>query len=186
MKIDYSKAIEGFEEMSAEEKLQAVMDYEIDTSGYVRKDLFDKTASELSAKKKELRSKLSEDEAKKQEQEDLMNALKAKVETLEHEKKVSEYNSKFVTAGFDSETAQKLAADFSDGNFDSLFNSLAKRDEEIVKRVKTDVLKGTPRPEGGSTGTTMSKEALSKMTTQERLTWSSQHKEEYQAIMEGK
>lgn len=66
-KIDVSK-IEGYAEMSAEDKLKALEAFDIpdpDYSGYVDKKLFDKTASELAEKKKELRNKLSEDEAAK-------------------------------------------------------------------------------------------------------------------------
>ena len=50
MKVDVSK-IEGYESMSAEEKLKAIESYEFaepDYSGYVTKDTFDKTASEYS------------------------------------------------------------------------------------------------------------------------------------------
>lgn len=60
-KIDVSK-IEGYAEMSAEDKLKALEAYDVpdpDMSGFVSKEQFDKTASELAAKKKELRDKLT-------------------------------------------------------------------------------------------------------------------------------
>ena len=69
MKIDVTK-IEGYAEMSAEEKLKALEEFDMpdpDYSGYVKKDLYDKTASELAAKKKELKDKLSDDEREKLE-----------------------------------------------------------------------------------------------------------------------
>ena len=72
-KIDTS-TIEGYSDMTPEQKIAALEAYksaEPDYSGYVKKDVFDKTASELAAKKKELNAKLSEDEKKRrQEQED--------------------------------------------------------------------------------------------------------------------
>ena len=72
-KIDTS-TIEGYSDMTPEQKIAALEAYESaepDYSGYVKKDVFDKTASELAAKKKELNAKLSEDEKKRrQEQED--------------------------------------------------------------------------------------------------------------------
>ena len=58
MKIDVKK-IEGYKDLSLEDKLKALESFEIpdpDYSGYVKKDLFDKTASELAEKKKELKS----------------------------------------------------------------------------------------------------------------------------------
>ena len=63
MKIDVTQ-IEGYENMSPEEKLKALEGFDIpspDYSGYVKKDLYDKTASELAAKKKELKERLSDD-----------------------------------------------------------------------------------------------------------------------------
>ena len=66
-KVDVTK-IEGYDKMTPEEKIKALEAYETedpDMSGYVKKEVFDKTASELAAKKKELTEKLTEDEQKK-------------------------------------------------------------------------------------------------------------------------
>ena len=59
-KIDISK-IDGYADMTPEQKIAALEAFETedpDYSGYVKKDIFDKTASELAAKKKELNEKL--------------------------------------------------------------------------------------------------------------------------------
>ena len=56
---------------AVEQKIAALEAFETedpDYSGYVKKDIFDKTASELAAKKKELNEKLTEDEQKKQKE----------------------------------------------------------------------------------------------------------------------
>ena len=46
-----TESIEGFDSMTTEQKVEALLKVEvperIDLSGYVKKDLFDKTASEL-------------------------------------------------------------------------------------------------------------------------------------------
>ena len=71
-KIDVTQ-IEGYADMTAEEKLKALEAFDVpdpDYSGYVSKEQFDKTASELAAKKKELSEKLSEDERQKQEEQE--------------------------------------------------------------------------------------------------------------------
>ena len=60
--IDTSK-IEGYAEMTAEQKVEALEKYSIadpDYSGYVKKDLFDKTASELAQSKKDLKARMSD------------------------------------------------------------------------------------------------------------------------------
>ena len=68
-KVDITK-IEGYEGMTPEEKIKALEAYEIedvqpDYSGYVKKDVFDKTASELAGVKKQLKEKMTDDEAAK-------------------------------------------------------------------------------------------------------------------------
>ena len=67
MKIDVTK-IEGYSEMSAEEKLAALESYTIpdpDYTGYVKKDAFDKAASEAAEWKRKHNALLSEEEQKR-------------------------------------------------------------------------------------------------------------------------
>ena len=62
--------IQGYDKMTPEEKIAALEGYELtepDYSGYVKKQVFDKTASELTDYKKQLREKLSADEIKARE-----------------------------------------------------------------------------------------------------------------------
>ena len=58
--------IEGFENMSDAEKVTALLGLDIpervDLSGYVKKDVFDKTSSELASAKKSLREKMTAEE----------------------------------------------------------------------------------------------------------------------------
>ena len=64
MKIDFTK-IEGFETMTAEEKLAAIEAMELpdpDMSGFVKKDLLDRANSEAANYKRQLREKMSEGE----------------------------------------------------------------------------------------------------------------------------
>ena len=49
--------IENYEYMTVEEKVAALEAYEPDMSGFVAKSAFDKTASELADKKKQLRDR---------------------------------------------------------------------------------------------------------------------------------
>ena len=77
MKLDISK-IEGYADMTPEQKLAALEGYEIpdpDYSGFVSKETFDRTASELAAKKKELAAKMTEDEKQKQAEQEARDAF---------------------------------------------------------------------------------------------------------------
>ena len=83
-KIDVS-TIEGFANMTAEQKAEALANYEFpdpDYTGYVKKDVFDKTASELASWKKKHNELLSEEERKKLENEQMFEEMKNKLAGL--------------------------------------------------------------------------------------------------------
>ena len=65
--MDITK-IEGYKpDMTADEKLSLLEKFEPPTpdyTGFIKKDAFDKTASELAEAKRQLKAKLSEDEQK--------------------------------------------------------------------------------------------------------------------------
>ena len=97
-KIDVTK-IEGYDKMTPEQKLAALEGFDIpdpDYSGYVKKDVFDKTASELAAKKKELTEKMTEDEQKKQKEQEERDELQSKYDKLLHESEVSKFKAKLL------------------------------------------------------------------------------------------
>ena len=104
MKLDTSR-IENYDNMSAEEKLAALESYEFDTKGYVKKDLFDKTASELAALKKEYKGKLSEEEQKQAERDEQFAAMQNELNVLKEEKQLSEMTARYLSLGYDEKLA---------------------------------------------------------------------------------
>ena len=108
MKIDTSK-IEGYAEMTAEEKLAALEAYEMDTSAFVRKDVADKYASEAANYKKQLREKLSEEEKAKAEQDEALKAMQTELETLRTEKAIDASAKKWMSIGYDEKLATETA-----------------------------------------------------------------------------
>ncbi len=87
-KIDVSK-IEGFDTMTPEQKLEALQGFEFpdpDYTGYVKKDLYDKAASDVAAWKKKHHDLLSEDERKKQEEAEKWTAMEQELEGLKRKR----------------------------------------------------------------------------------------------------
>ena len=87
-KIDTSK-ITGYDTMSAEEKLAALEAMELDEpdySGWVKKDVFDKASSEIAGYKKQLRDRMTEEEAAKAKAAEDMATIMSELETLRAEK----------------------------------------------------------------------------------------------------
>lgn len=97
-KIDISK-IEGYSEMTAEEKLAALEAMELpepDFTGWVKKDALDKAASEAASYKKQLREKMSAEEEKAEREAEERAALLARVEELEHERTINSYVNSYL------------------------------------------------------------------------------------------
>lgn len=185
-KIDVTK-IEGYAEMSAEDKVKALEAYETDEpdlSGYVSKETFDKTASELATKKKELKAKMTEDEAKKIAEAEEKEALQARIAELETKEKISANKAQFLSLGYSEEDATSTAKALVDGDIATVFRNLKAHQVAYEKKIRADVLAETPRPDGLGTGgkETMTREELRKMSAPERVKWAEAHPEEYKKI----
>ena len=187
MKINTEK-IEGYENMTPEQKLAALENYEIadpDYTGYVRKDVFDKTASELAESKKQLREKMSADEIKAKEDAEKMEEIIKERDTLRREKTIATHKAKFLSLGYDEKLATETAEAMANGELDKVFANQKKHLESVEKKIREDVLKDTPKPEGGNGSDTMTKEKLRGMTAVERHEYSVAHPEEYNKLYGG-
>ncbi len=183
-KIDVTQ-IEGYADMTAEEKLKALEAFDIpdpDYSGYVSKEQFDKTASELAAKKKELSEKLSEDERQKQEEQEQREELQKKYDTLLRESTVSKNKAKLLGLGYEEKLADETAEAMADGNLDKVFANQKKHLDAVEKRVRAEVLKETPKPTGDGDSKTMTLKQLREMSPAERMKFSQEHPEEYKEL----
>ena len=183
-KIDVTK-IEGYKDMTPEQKLTALEAFEIedpDYSGYVKKDVFDKTASELAAKKKELNEKLSEDEQKKQKEQEEREELQSKYEKLLHESEVSKFKAKLLGMGYEEKLADETAEAMANGDTDKVFANQKKHLDSVEKKVRAEALKDTPKPTGDGDSKTMTLEKLRKLSPIEREQWSRKNPEDYKAL----
>ena len=172
MKIDTS-TIEGYDTMTTEEKLAALEALELaepDYSGYVKKAVFDKTASELSAVKKDRDARLSEDERVKQEREEELQKLRDRNAELERDNIISKYKAKYLGMGYSEDLATATAKAWADKDYDKVVENTQAAFQAHEKTVKANMLGSmkTPPVGGGSQGRT--KEDILKIAdTDERL-----------------
>lgn len=161
MKIDVS-TIEGFDTMTAEQKLEALMELEVpdkvDTSKMVSKELFDRKASELAEANKKLKSKMSEDEQKQAEIAEAAEAaakekeaLLARVAELEKNNTLREYTLGFSNLGFDEKLAAENANLFEEKDSVKFFANMKKFLENYEKAIEKKLMDKTPGP-GGNAG----------------------------------
>ena len=170
--IDTS-TIEGYAEMSAEEKVAALEAFNMpdpDYSGFVKKDVFDKTASELAQTKKDLKARMSEEEVKKAEAEAELQKYKAQAETLQREKDIAENKAKFVSLGYDETLAEETAKALLDQDYATVFKNHSAVIENVKKIAKGEAMASTPAPAGKATdgSKTITREQFDKMTFAER------------------
>lgn len=184
MKIDVTK-IEGYAEMSAEEKLKALEEFDMpdpDYSGYVKKDLYDKTASELAAKKKELKDKLSDDEREKLERDQKTQELQDNYDKLLRESNISKATAKFLALGYDDKLAAETAEAYVDGDTEKVFANQQKAQVAFEKKIRAEALKDTPSPTGDGDNKSMTLKKLRKMSPQERYEYSVKNPQEYKTL----
>jgi len=188
-KVDITK-IEGYEGMTPEEKIKALEAYEIedvqpDYSGYVKKDVFDKTASELAGVKKQLKEKMTDDEAAKQKEQEEREELQSKYEKLLHDSEVSKNKAKLLALGYEEKLADDTAEAMVTGDLEKVMANQKKHLEAVEKKVRAEALKDTPKPTGDGDSKTMTLEKLRGMSPSERYTYSQEHPEEYKELYGG-
>lgn len=189
MTVDVSK-IEGYAEMSAEDKVKALEAYEMDdNSAEVEryKNATSKANSEAAEYKRQLKALQEKANQGSSDAEKQMAELKEQVESLQREKAISVRTAGFMKAGMDEDTAAKCSEAFTNGDSESFFTAFGSFITEHDKAFKAELLKTTPRPkdEGGKPAPPMTKEAFKKLPPAERLAYQQEHPEEYKKIYGG-
>ena len=157
MKIDVTK-ISGYESMTAEEKLKALEEYNLpdpDYTGYVRKEVFDKTASEAAEWKRKHNALLSEEEQAKIAREEELNNLRNSVAQMTREKQIAQYKAEYIAMGYSDQLATKSAEAAADGDTATVFANQKAFIEAHDQALRAGLLQSTPTPPGGTGGSTV-------------------------------
>lgn len=169
-KID-TTAISGFETMTDTEKLAALLNFDIpekvDLAGFVTKAQFDKTASELAETKRNLKNRMTDEEAAKVEADKAHKEIQEKYEALLKESTISKYKAKYLALGYDEKLAEETAEALYNGETDKVFANGEKFRSAIEQKTKTELLKSTPKP--GGTGSDSDEEKTADMLMAERI-----------------
>lgn len=174
MKIDITKIV-GYEEMSPEEKIQALTDFEFeekkDGSDEIAKlkNALNKASSDVADFKRQLREKQTEAERAEAERLEKETERENLLKSLIREKDISNYQAKFLENGYDPELAKSSAEAMANNDFDTIFANLNAFNQAKEKSIRAEVLKGTPSPVGGNTEKTVTKEQFNNMTYLERV-----------------
>lgn len=177
MKIDVS-TIEGYQEMTAEQKLEALQNYEMadpDYSGYVRKEQFDKASSEAADWKKKYNARLSDDEKAEAARKQAIEEMETELNTLRREKSVSTYTADYLSLGYEENLAKETAEAMADGDFAKVFANQKKFKSELEKTIRQEILGSTPRPDETGGTKTVTKAEFLKMPTEKQMEYIKSH-----------
>ncbi len=171
MAIDWN-TVEGYrEDMSADEKLALLDNYTPPTDskddpkdepepkndtkpapkpGYIPKRDFDKLSSDYAALKKQMRSKMSDEEQREAERQAAIEAQEAELKTLRREKALSTHKASFMGLGLDEKLSEEAATALVDGDNDELFGVLKRYQTGFEKALRAKILAETPKPPAGT------------------------------------
>ncbi len=171
---DIEKALEGIElptdNTSEVEKLRAALS---------------KSNSEAADYKKQLREKLTADEIKAKEDAEKQEKLQKDYDDLLRKVNISDNKAKLLALGYDDALATETAEAMVNGELDKVFTNQKKHLETVEKKIRSDILKDTPKPDGGNGSPTITKEAFLKMSTADQYKFSVEHPEEYKQLYGG-
>ena len=149
MKIDTTK-IEGYADMSPEQKLAALEGYDLevpapDTTEIQRlKDAVSRANSEAADYKKQLRAKQTDDEARAAEEAKTREAMQQELEALRRDKAIGNFQAKFLELGYDAAAAADAAKALQAGEFDKVFAAQATFIEATKKAAVAGALNQQP------------------------------------------
>lgn len=178
-------SIEGYESMTAEEKLAALEALDIaepDYTGYVKKDLLDKANSEAAGYKRQLKEKMSQEEQAAAQQKETLEAMQAELETLRQEKAVTDMTKRWMGVGYSEELATATAKAMAEGEMDTVFKNHAKFLADREKALKAELLKGTPTPPAGDGEKKPTKDDIKNMTLAEKQKFATENPEAYKEM----
>ena len=168
-KIDVTK-IENFDQMTDSEKLEAVLNYEVETpapepapaDGETQKlrDALNKASSQVADYKRQLHEKMTAEEIAKAERDEREKALQEELATLRRERTVSDYTAHYITMGCDTETAKALASNLPDGLGEEFFTAQRSFFANKENQIRSEVLNQQPQPTAGSPLTSKQAEDL--------------------------
>lgn len=158
-RIDTTK-IEGFAEMSAEDKLKALTEYEFevpeqDNSEVTRlKAALSKANGEAADWKRQFREKQTEAERAASEREENEKAIRNELETLRKEKETAGLIAQFMATGYDRDLAQRAAEAMVDGRTSDVISIQTEFLTNKQKELEAAALNMQPKLSTGATPST--------------------------------
>ena len=155
---------------------------EPDFTGWVKKDIADKYASEAAGYKRQLKERMSQEEQAAAQQAETLAAVQAELETLRQEKAVSDMTKRWMGVGYSEELATATAKAMVEGEMDTVFQNHAKFLADREKNLKAELLKNTPTPPAGDGDKKPTKDDLKNMSLAEKQKFAMENPDAYREM----
>ena len=156
MKVDVSK-IEGYETMSAEDKIKALEAFEFEApkqtdDGEVRKlkEALSKTNSEAANLKRQLHEKMSEAEKAEADRKEREQQIEEELKTLRKDKTIATLEKAYLAAGYPAELAAASAVAQAEGDTETVLRNQMTYLAETKKSLESAALNKQPQLTVGS------------------------------------
>ena len=165
MKIDTTK-IENYAELSAEDKLKALEEYDFEVPAPKEseevtklKTALSKANSDAAEWKRQFREKQTEAERVEAERKEKEAAVEEELRTLRREKTVSGYVANCLALGYDKDLALRAAEAMADNNAAEIMNCQQEFLEKTKKELEANALNKQPTLTTGSPPTSQAANA---------------------------
>jgi chromosome segregation ATPase len=139
-------------------------------------------SADASSWKKKYQETLSEENRKKEEQNEQTAAMQKELENLRAERNIAKYTGTLVAPdiGMDSDTAKNVAEALNAGELEKVFDGIRKFITSHDKALRENALRNNQTLPGGSVDKTVTKAEFDKMGYTEMLKLKTEHPELYE------
>lgn len=147
-----TESITGYAEMTPEEKIAALEDYEFQTdySGYVKKELYDRTCADLESRRAANRANMTAAEREMSDMRDQMDTMAQTLNGYKREKDIASLTAKYTKLGY-GDLSEATAIAHLDGDNDTLFKNqqmfFDRSTADLTAKVAEmkDIINGKPK-----------------------------------------
>ena len=109
-----------------------------------------KANAEAAKLKRELQARMSEEERREAERKAKEDEVNEKLAELQRAKIVSDTKAQYLALGYEASLADRAAEAAADNDHGTLFLVQKQHQDALVKKIRAEILKSTPKPNGGS------------------------------------
>lgn len=152
---------------------------------FVAKSIFDKTASELAAAKRNGTAAAAQAKTELEQAMERIAALESESKEAKRNASIASLKASLLSQGYDDALAEDTATAMEDNNLAKIIENQGKFLASKTQAIKDELLKDTKPPVTGNGTVTMKKEDFAKMSLAEKTKFAAENPEQYKEIYGG-